>query len=92
MTATVTSKGQLTIPKKLREKHGLSTGATIHFDSDDNGNLTLKKAPEKTMTLEDLWNVLGPAPIGRPVTLEEIEEGIIRGAIYGEEGDESVCG
>jgi hypothetical protein len=43
--------------------------------------------PEKTTTWEDLRNALGPAPIGRPVTLEEIQDGINLGAIYGEGDD-----
>ena len=32
MTATITSKGQITIPARLRERLRLKTGQTIEFD------------------------------------------------------------
>jgi AbrB family looped-hinge helix DNA binding protein len=32
MTATITSKGQITIPARIRKKLGLQTGSVLHFD------------------------------------------------------------
>lgn len=34
MIATITSKGQITIPLKIRERLGLKTGDQIEFDED----------------------------------------------------------
>lgn len=82
----MTSKGQVTVPKEVRDRLGLKAGDKIDFQLENDSTVALRKIQEKTTTWEDLRLALGPAPIGRPVTLEEIQEGIIRGAIYGEEG------
>ncbi|MBA3832500.1 MAG: AbrB/MazE/SpoVT family DNA-binding domain-containing protein [Chthoniobacterales bacterium] len=34
MTATITSKGQITIPAKIRRKLGLKAGVVLEFDED----------------------------------------------------------
>lgn len=44
-TATITSKGQVTIPKKIRDKLGLQSGDQLSFDIDTYGNITIR--PEK---------------------------------------------
>lgn len=44
-TATITSKGQVTIPKKIRDKLGLQSGDQLSFDIDTDGNITIR--PEK---------------------------------------------
>ena len=41
MQATITSKGQITLPKSLREKLGLSTGERIEFLIDEENNVRL---------------------------------------------------
>jgi len=43
-TSTITSKGQITIPKEVREKLGLREGDRIDFLVDSNGNAILKPA------------------------------------------------
>jgi len=37
VTATVTSKGQVTVPKAIRERLGLKPGSTIVFEEDKTG-------------------------------------------------------
>lgn len=39
---TVSKKGQVTIPKKFREKFGLKPGSEIEFEEED-GKLVVKK-------------------------------------------------
>lgn len=39
----VTSKGQVTIPQELRERHGLLPGTEVEFLEED-GTVTLRKA------------------------------------------------
>ena len=39
MRATITSKGQVTIPKALRDQLGLGVGACLDFSIDDEGRL-----------------------------------------------------
>jgi len=45
--ARVTSKGQVTIPKEMRERLGLDAGTEVEFILDDDGSLRvrLKKPP-----------------------------------------------
>ena len=40
--ATLTSKGQVTIPKRIREKLGLEAGTEVEFILDDDGSLRVR--------------------------------------------------
>ncbi len=42
----VTSKGQVTIPKPLRDKMGLRPGDEVEFEETDEGVLLRKEVPE----------------------------------------------
>ncbi|PSQ19748.1 AbrB family transcriptional regulator [Halobacteriales archaeon QS_8_65_32] len=44
-SARVTSKGQLTIPKSIRDRFGIDEGTTVTFEIADDGILTL--TPQK---------------------------------------------
>lgn len=39
---TVTEKGQATIPKSLREKHGISTPGRVKFVENEEGEITVR--------------------------------------------------
>lgn len=55
VVATMTSKGQLTIPKAIREALGLHEGDQVRFEMDlEQGRVVL--APVK-YHLEDLWSL-----------------------------------
>ncbi|MFB6262337.1 MAG: AbrB/MazE/SpoVT family DNA-binding domain-containing protein [Bradymonadaceae bacterium] len=41
-SATVTSKGQITIPKELREDLGLEPGDTVHFVLREDGEVVME--------------------------------------------------
>lgn len=43
ITARMTSKGQITIPKEVREKLGIRVGEDVGFE-EENGRLVIKKA------------------------------------------------
>jgi AbrB family looped-hinge helix DNA binding protein len=47
LTAKVTSKGQITIPKKVRDKLGIQTGEHIGFD-EKNGDFYIRKSVKKS--------------------------------------------
>ncbi|WP_247729851.1 AbrB/MazE/SpoVT family DNA-binding domain-containing protein [Halovivax limisalsi] len=49
--ATVTSKGQVTIPKEIREKLELDPGSEVEFVLDDTGAITVRP---KESTMEAL--------------------------------------
>jgi len=69
---TMTSKGQLTIPKEVREKLGLEPG-TRFFVTVQDGRVV---AMPKNKKLADLAGMLGRPPSGKRLTVEEIDEAI----------------
>lgn len=74
MTATITSKGQLTLPVNIREALGLHTGDKLDFHVTEEGRLEVEVV---TGRLADLKGVL-PKPY-KSLTLKEIEAAIQRG-------------
>jgi len=67
--AILSSKGQVTLPKDVREALGLEPNDTLMLTVDD-GRLILTP---KNVKFSDLAGFLGKPPNG-PATLEEIEE------------------
>ncbi len=69
MKATVSEKGQVTIPKRLRERLGIRPGQVLDFE-EDGGRLVARKAVR-----EDLLDRLyGSLDLGGKTTDELIEE------------------
>jgi len=73
--ATITSKGQLTIPKQVRERLGLKPGDRLVFDLDGNA---IRLRVEKRRTLEELR---GSLPVGRGYPGREAEREAARGHV-----------
>ena len=71
--ATLTSKGQITIPKSVRESLGLRTGDRLEFDVQDDGSVRVRKRSV------DILDLIGMIKTDRHATLEEINEAIARG-------------
>ena len=42
MTSTISSKGQITVPKRVREQLGLRTGTTVEFELTETGVMLRK--------------------------------------------------
>ena len=68
----VTSKGQTTVPKEVRDFLGLEEGTQVEWTLDEAGKATVK--PRKLRAV-DLAGMLGPSPVG-PLTIEQMNEGI----------------
>jgi AbrB family looped-hinge helix DNA binding protein len=47
MSTTVTSKGQVTIPKRVRDLMGIGPGSTVDFERGADGRVVLVKAGKK---------------------------------------------
>ena len=47
MSATVTSKGQITIPKRVRDLLGIGPGSRVDFERGSDGRIVLVKAGKK---------------------------------------------
>jgi AbrB family looped-hinge helix DNA binding protein len=76
--ALVTSKGQVTIPKELREKFGILPGAQVDFVAAEDG-IRLRKVVDRTRRLSVL-GCLEKELAGRSVT-ELLDE--LRGPVRG---------
>jgi AbrB family looped-hinge helix DNA binding protein len=71
-TATVTSKGQITIPVKVRKALGLKPGVRIDFYEIENGEFTLRPRNRSIMELEGCVPKLDYVP-----TIEEMNQAIL---------------
>lgn len=76
--ATLTSKGQLTIPKDVREAMGVGPGDRVNFVRMEDGNFAVLPAtqplkslkgiitrPKKAVSLEDMDKAIGMGRRGR---------------------------
>ena len=62
MATTVTSKGQVTVPQRVRERLGIVPGSKVEFELADDGRVVLTKVdPEKQVSrFEKLRGSAGP--------------------------------
>ena len=74
-TATLTSKGQITIPKEVREALGVGAGDRLEFVEEEKG---VYKVVAATRDVRHLKGLVGkPA---KPVSIEAMKRAIARGA------------
>ncbi len=71
-TATVTSKGQVTIPKRVREVLKLHSGDKIDFLIATDGTVTVRPATIDIMSLHGILHREGQ----RPLPVEEMDDAI----------------
>jgi len=71
-TATLSSKGQITIPKRIRDLYHLETGDKIEFLEDDRGVVTIWPVTENVTKLKGMI-----AKPKKPVSIEEMNRAII---------------
>lgn len=61
--ATITSKGQVTIPKRIREKLDLQEGDQLEFVVTDDGELTIRRKRDAMERLRDVRTQLAPLEV-----------------------------
>ena len=76
MEATINSRGQVTLPKPIRDRLGLKAGDRIAFTIEDDGRLVVTPLTGSVM---DLAGML-PRPAA-PLTQEEIDRVIAHEAV-----------
>lgn len=74
-TATVTTKGQLTLPKEIRTALGVGPGDKVEFVRMEDGNYAVMPATQSVKKLKGLI----PKP-RKPVSLADMDAAIARGA------------
>lgn len=73
-TATVTSKGQITLPKAVREQLRVETGDQIDFFVNEQGEMILRPVRLHSTGLRGLLQ----RPRKRPVSVEAMNAAILR--------------
>lgn len=75
-TATLTSKGQVTIPAETRAKLRLSTGSKIDFVENADGEIVLRPRRGDVRRLKGILDYSGP-----PATQEDIDAAVADAAV-----------
>lgn len=70
MATMLTSKGQVTIPKPIRDRLGLGPGSAVEFEVAADGRVTLSKADRKAPASSRFERLRGRAGAG--LTTEQI--------------------
>jgi len=73
-SATVTSKGQVTIPKRIRDLLRVKSGDRIDFDVDASGRVLVRPGGTDVRALKGILH----RPGRRPVKLEAMEAAIAK--------------
>ncbi len=76
ITVTLSSKGQLTIPRQLRQVLGLEPGARLQVSVDAKGRLVLVPSRHEP---DDLFR--HQPPVDRLMSLEDMEHAIAAGVV-----------
>jgi len=66
--ATLSSKGQMVIPKSLREQLGLKPGDSVDFIVQENGDVLIRPAAQDVQKLKGILHRAGR----KPVSIEEM--------------------
>ena len=69
-SATLTSKGQITLPKSVRERLGVETGDRLEFIESEQGFLVVAA----TRDIRSLKGIVGRPK--KPVTIDDMNEAI----------------
>lgn len=76
MLATLTSKGQITLPKEIRERLGLDAGSMLDFQVLPDNTLTARAIKPDARRIRGLLK----SPHAAPLTAAQMDEGIAQHA------------
>jgi AbrB family looped-hinge helix DNA binding protein len=85
MKSTISSKGQITVPKNVRTRYALEPGTEVEFELREEGALLRKKRAER----HPIWDAIGSLkgkfrwPKGIPHTVDAYMD-FVRGGSYEE--------
>jgi AbrB family looped-hinge helix DNA binding protein len=74
-TSTLTSKGQITLPKEVRDQLRLKAGSKIDFVTNSSGQIVLRP---RVSDFRSLRGIVKPKR-KRPASIQEMNEAIARG-------------
>ncbi|KAA0594056.1 AbrB family looped-hinge helix DNA binding protein [Azospirillum lipoferum] len=64
MATTLTTKGQVTIPKPIRDRLGLGPGSAVEFEIAEDGRVVLRRADRTVPTRSRFERLRGRATAG----------------------------
>jgi AbrB family looped-hinge helix DNA binding protein len=70
----MSTKGQVIVPKEIRDSLNWRSGTRLTFEKTPAGVLVKEAAPEKTGSIEDIFGILKYD--GPPVSIEEMDQAI----------------
>lgn len=74
MLTTMTSKGQVTLPKKIRDALGLAPGAKLDFTLEPDGTVRIRALQKSALSVAGILH----RPGMKALTIEEMDAGIAR--------------
>lgn len=74
MLATLTSKGQFTLPKEIRERLGLTPGSRLDFSIDEKGMLVARPVTTTALGLARSFAKAGRKPVSVAAMNEAVEK------------------
>lgn len=74
MFATLTSKGQLTLPKEIRDRLNLDAGAILDFQVQADNTITARHVQPDARRIRGLLK----SPHAAPLTLEQMDEAVAK--------------
>ena len=73
MLATVTDKGQVTVPKNIRDQLHIATGSKLDFEVEEDGSLRVRVLARGS---ENLFGLVHRAGM-KSLSIEAMDEGIV---------------
>ena len=73
LISTVTQKGQVTIPKNVRDSLHLITGDKVEFVHNDRGEVVIKPLTRK---VSEVAGILSKYKRSQPVSIEDMDQAI----------------
>lgn len=74
MRATLTSRGQITLPREIRERLGLDAGSMLDFQLLDDNTITARMVQPDARRIRGLLK----SPHAEPLTVEQMDEAVSR--------------
>ncbi len=74
MFATLTSKGQLTLPKEIRDRLNLDAGAILDFQVQADNTITARHVQPDARRIQGLLK----SPHAAPLTVQQMDEAVLK--------------
>jgi AbrB family looped-hinge helix DNA binding protein len=79
-SATITSKGQITIPLEVRKSLKLKTGDKIDFIETETGRFAIQPKTGSIMNMRGIFQKLVAPTLGKTPTIKEMDQDILDAA------------